>query len=470
MLVVQRSDTRVHLSRIQPAHPSQGELFYLRTILQHRPVLSFEDARTIDDHIYPTFQEAATAMGIFADQNKAELAMQEAVLTLKTPRQLRLLFVHLLVNDCVITPLTIWDTYKISFANDHILKCGNNADLGITRALQEIQKLLEEFGRSPSDYGLPIPGTESSEVLHEILRWGFQSQTLATQADNARVIMSNEQVTIFDRIVDASINMHPLIAFVDGKAGRGKSYLINAVCNKLRSQGRIVLPTATAAFAAQLYPGGRTTHSMFKVSTGNQCISIQLNITKVPVNEKSTLLESPISPADARGDLIRAASLIIWDEAPMANRAVLACVEEVCRKVMKNNEPFGGKVIILAGDFRQTCPVIRGGTRADVVDASIKSSPLWPLFEIFRLTIPIRNAQDPELSAFADRIGDGAGPEIAMTIIPSLTNVDDLIDFVYPPEVIASPTACLKRAILCPTNAQVNSYNDIITSRIDGTQ
>jgi predicted ATPase len=62
------------------------------------------------------------------------------------------------------------------------------------------------------------------------------------------------------------MNNTPLCLFVDGKAGRGKTMLVNTLCDKIRSLGKIVIPTATAAFAAQLYPGGRTTHSAFKVS------------------------------------------------------------------------------------------------------------------------------------------------------------------------------------------------------------
>ena len=63
------------------------------------------------------------------------------------------------------------------------------------------------------------------------------------------------------------------------------------------------------------------------------------------------MLLSPIKAADLRGELIREASVIIWDEGPMVNRAVLACVDEVCRTVMKNEQPFGGKVIVILGDF-----------------------------------------------------------------------------------------------------------------------
>ena len=137
MLVVQRDHSRLHLCQLQPACPSEGEIFYLHTILQHRPALSFESVHTVAGEIYPTFQEAAMAMGLFADHNEAELAIQEAIVTLKTPRQLHVLFVHLLVNDCVTSPLTLWNTYSSPMAMDHILQCGNNTDIGITNALHD---------------------------------------------------------------------------------------------------------------------------------------------------------------------------------------------------------------------------------------------------------------------------------------------------------------------------------------------
>ena len=67
MHVVQRDVTHPHLSQINPVCPSQGELFYLRAILQFRPALSFLDARTVNGQIYETFQEVAIALGCFAD-------------------------------------------------------------------------------------------------------------------------------------------------------------------------------------------------------------------------------------------------------------------------------------------------------------------------------------------------------------------------------------------------------------------
>jgi len=44
-------------------------------------------------------------------------------------------------------------------------------------------------------------------------------------------------------------------------------------------------------------------------------------------------------------------AVIICDEAPMANKAVLNCIEETCCQVMHNEYLFGGKIIVFLGDF-----------------------------------------------------------------------------------------------------------------------
>src|ERR1700694_2211468 len=58
MHVVQRTKKTTHLTRIHHVQPSHGDIFYLRTILQTWPVLSFTDARMIGDTMYDTFQDA----------------------------------------------------------------------------------------------------------------------------------------------------------------------------------------------------------------------------------------------------------------------------------------------------------------------------------------------------------------------------------------------------------------------------
>jgi ATP-dependent DNA helicase PIF1 len=162
-------------------------------------------------------------------------------------------------------------------------------------------------------------------------------------------------------------------------------------------------------------------------------------------------------------------AFVVWDECAMANRAVLACVEETCRRVTGINKPFGGKTFILLGDFKQTCPVIKGAARTRIVQACLKSSILWSLFETVALTIPCRNAEDPGFAQFVDAIGDGSsGSQVELGMIVSLRDHHDMINFVYPTDVIGDSTRCVSRAILAPTNAQVDSYNLHILSKLSG--
>jgi len=153
----------------------------------------------------------------------------------------------------------------------------------------------------------------------------------------------------------------------------------------------------------------------------------------------------------------------------MANHAVLACVEECCRRVMNNQIPFGGKVVILLGDFQQTCPVVRRGTKADVLNVSISQCNIWPSFQIARLTTPIRNAADPDFASYVDSIGEGEGPRINLSFLTHTTNIEDVIGFVYNRDVLNKPITCLRRCILAPTNAQVDVYNSAVLDLLPST-
>ncbi|EAU89145.1 helicase-like protein [Coprinopsis cinerea okayama7 len=291
-----------------------------------------------------------------------------------------------------------------------------------------------------------------AELTNELRRWSGREEEMANRADEDVGRFNAEQRALYDAVLSAVMDQRPLRLFVDGKAGTGKTTVVRALCNRLRSMRRVVLPTATPAFAAQLYEGGRTTHSTFKV----------------PVNESNEMLVAGITAGDSRSELIESAAMIVWDEAPMANRAVPSCVNDVLCDIMATDEPFGGKVIILLGDFRQTCPVIRRGSRAEVVEASIKSSPLWRYFTIHRLIHPIRNAEDPDFAAFVNSIGDGAGPDIPLQNLAIAADEDHMCNFVFPNGVLADPRRCVLRAILAPTNRQVDAYNDRMLDRLPG--
>ena len=65
----------------------------------------------------------------------------------------------------------------------------------------------------------------------------------------------------------------------------------------------------------------------------------------------------------------------------------------------RSNLPFGGKTVVLGGDFRQVLPVVRKGSRAQIVGASLQRSYLWESMRHLKL---VRNMRAQSNSWFAD--------------------------------------------------------------------
>ena len=254
-----------HVCRLASVRPTQGEVFYLRSILSIRSGESFDDLRVFEDTLYPTYQEAAQAMGIFSEDQECVQAFQEAIAFLKTPAQLRFLFIHMLVNECIATPLDFWNRFKEHLSYDFFLRSRGDTVAAETRCMESLNRFLEEYGRDLSDFGFLFTHPSEGKVYHELARYLPLQNELADEAEQARAHMTYEQTGLFEDVINAINNETNLCIFLDGKAGTGKTHVIRAICNYLRSQQKIVIATATSAFAAQLYEGGRTTHSAFKV-------------------------------------------------------------------------------------------------------------------------------------------------------------------------------------------------------------
>ena len=267
MHIVQRSPLQPHLARLQSVHITRGELFYLRTLLLSRPGINWIDLRTIDGIVYSSFQAAATTLGLFSDQNEAQFCMQEAVGTLRTPHQLRILFIHLLTNSCTDTPLQLWNEFRDKISEDFILAAIGDVERGYNETLKTLGLFLQGHGKCLGEYGLPQPVADNNEVECKLRRWLLQAAALQEQVHIGLLLFNSEQRAIFQQVQYAILTNEPLLMFVNGKAGRGKTFLVNTLCAWVRSTGRIALPTATSAFAAQLFPGGKTTHSTFGVSS-----------------------------------------------------------------------------------------------------------------------------------------------------------------------------------------------------------
>ena len=74
----------------------------------------------------------------------------------------------------------------------------------------------------------------------------------------------------------------------------------------------------------------------------------------------------------------------------MTHQHAFEAVDRTLRDIMQTDSLFGGKIILLGGDFRQVLPVIPRGRREDIVDASLCRSFIWRHIEILHLTENMR--------------------------------------------------------------------------------
>ena len=99
--------------------------------------------------------------------------------------------------------------------------------------------------------------------------------------------------------------------------------------------GSVGLAVGSTGIAANLLHLGRTFHSRFKVPLNINCESV-CNIVA-----QSTLAR-----------LICMAKIIVWDEAPMNHRYQMEALDRTLRDLTGQDIPFGGKTVVLSGDFR----------------------------------------------------------------------------------------------------------------------
>jgi len=154
--------------------------------------------------------------------------------------------------------------------------------------------------------------------------------------------------------------------------------------------------------------------------------------------------------------------------------------------------PFGGMTVVLGGDFRQIFPVVRKGSRQDIVDASINSSKILTYCNVLRLTVNMRlgassvPAEQEEIANFGKWIlsigdsNDAADENGEMKVeipedllISNTTNpLMSLIDFVYPDlnDNLGDPLFFQERGILAPTFDSVEHVNKYMMSLIPGEE
>ncbi|CAI6344694.1 unnamed protein product [Macrosiphum euphorbiae] len=182
----------------------------------------------------------------------------------------------------------------------------------------------------------------------------------------------------------------------------------------------------------------------------------------------------------ATAKLMRECKILIWDECTMAHKLALMAVDRTMKDLRGDSRRFGGAMILLSGDFRQTLPVIPKSTAADELNASLKSSFLRRHLKMLKLTTNMRVElqNDPsatELSRQLLALGNGQIPVDVLNGLISFPenfceSKEELITKVFPSieHNYKNLDWISERAILAAKNRDVDSLNCIIQSKIDG--
>jgi len=467
----------IAIGRMYTCSPLAGERYYLRLLLTIIPgAQSFAHLRTIAGMEYQTFKEACRALGLLDDDGEWVTCFTEAA-TFATGHSLRILFSTALIYQEISDPAELWNQFKEYLCDDlqHQLEVRGLEGLEIPDDLQNlhldyglflISEHLAAGRKTLEECGLPQPVVEwkvqvENPLIAEELSYNLQESAQDLQAMVGSLNL--EQRNVYDTILNSMEDSLATQYFLQGPAGTGKTFLYRCICGTLRAQGKIVLCVASSGIAAQLLPGGLTSHSRFRIP--------------LIIHEDSVC---SISHGSDLAALLENTDLIIWDEVPMQHKHCFTAVDRVLNDICNAEEGhhFGNIPIILGGDFAQILPIVPNGNRGAIVNACIQQSILWPGFQQLRLSQNMRVASGSDNANFAAFLSSlSYSPEMYGVIslppfIQRLHSLDTFCNHVFPPTLIHGAhldfNSFKSRAILSFRNDTVMDFNNRLILQLQG--
>jgi ATP-dependent DNA helicase PIF1 len=192
------------------------------------------------------------------------------------------------------------------------------------------------------------------------------------------------------------------------------------------------------------------------------------------------------------------AEMIVWDEVPMTRHFIFETVDRTLKDLMKAVDPvyefipFGEKIVLFGGDFRQIPPVVTRGSREDSIAACLKRSQLWQHIHSLHLSVNMRlslNSSAFDFEAQAEfarsllQVGEGTLPRESTNqgistiielppqiVMPTGSKLTDLISTVYSNlgNHIGDADYLRQRSVLCAVSDDADEVNTQIMDVIGG--
>lgn len=467
------------IGRLYTIHPSQAECFYLRLLLVHvRGPTSFLNLKTVNGQVCFTYRQACEELQLLENDNHWNASLMDASAT-GSPHQIRTLFSIIIATCFPSNPLQLWQSYREYMTEDilnRMRRIEGNQELAITLEMfNEALVIIEDMclviaNKALPQLGLPAPNRPMHDAFNQDMQRErqYDINELNTFINLNLPKLNREQTHAYDTIMEAVRNHSGGMYFLDAPGGTGKTFLISLLLATIRSQSNIALALASSGIAATLLDGGRTAHSALK---------LPLNMN---VNENPTC---NISKNSGMGKVLQQCQLIVWDECTMAHKKSVEALHRTLQDLRNSQAIFGGSLILLAGDFRQTLPVIPRSTPADEINACLKSSHLWRHVQTLTLTTNVRVQlqNDPSADTFSMQLLAIGNGQIAIDHATGLITLPDnfcnfaptkqeLVSSIFPniAQNYRDHNWLAERAILAAKNKDVSALNVDILTQVPG--
>lgn len=221
------------------------------------------------------------------------------------------------------------------------------------------------------------------------------------KADVETIELSSEQKALYDVIENTDDNI-----YITGKAGTGKSVLLEYLVKYTRKTVAVTAPTGIAA----LNVNGMTVHSFFRFAPDI------IDPENLDIDYKTK-------------DILSQMDAIIIDEVSMMRVDLMEGINRKLQLAKKNELPFGGIQMILFGDLYQLPPVITDGELQNYLHQTYGGIYFFnaPVFQKKALKIyelnNIFRQKDPEFRAMLNAIRFGDSSDEVLDKINERTNI-----------------------------------------------
>jgi hypothetical protein len=252
------------IGRVHTVNPLAGDVFYLRMLLYHdhcRGKTSFEDLKTLDNVVQESYQAVCRELGLLSDDQEWSTVLIEAAGTQMCP-QIRALYVVILLYCQPADPRKLFDDFWDDWTDDFKLR-GQRRGLAFTDSqlktmvhldvlvrLQSHEQDLPHFGLDPmtDEEKSTVAGLVNIEeaVIREEM--DYDVAELAAEVETTLQKFTAEQETIFNTVMRAVRQEESLQLFISARGGCGKTFLLNAILDAVRSMeagGCVALAMAT---------------------------------------------------------------------------------------------------------------------------------------------------------------------------------------------------------------------------------